>query len=425
MALIKRTAPKTIRDAMIGKSNPVFALLLLVSISLLSLPGFDSFAQEHSDQRWVTTWATSPSTLPEAEQQPAMVEDQTLRLIVHTSIGGSSLRLRLSNLHGDHPVEIRSTAVAMHAEGGSIQAGSSRAVSFGGQASVVIPRGAVVLSDPLPFAVAELSNLAVSMYLAENSGFLTAHALSNQTNYISEAGDHVASTNLPTASETPAWNLLTAIDVINDDSVSAIATVGDSITDGWGSTDSANQRWPNHFARRLFSDNSIDKYAIVNAGISGNRVTTQGNARFGQNLQARFERDVLAMSNVSHMILMEGINDIGMSPSGELITAEEVIAGYKQIIARAHARGIKIIGATLTPFEGAAYYTPAGEMVRQKVNLFIRGGGEFDGVIDFEKAVQDPAHPSRILPSLTADNLHPNDIGYKIMADSIDLSLFK
>ena len=425
MALIRKTELKTIRHELVGKSKSIFALLLLVSMSLSALPGFEAIAQEHSDQRWVTTWATSPSTLPDADQDAATVEDQTLRLIVHTSVGGSSLRLRLSNLHGDHDIEIANTAVALHAEGGSIRAGSSNSVSFGGQDSVTIPPGAVVFSDPLAFTVPELSNLSVSMYLPGNSGFLTAHALSNQANYISEAGDHVDSTMLPVASETPAWSLLTAIDVINHDSVTTIATVGDSITDGWGSTASANQRWPNHFARRLFNDTDTAKFAIANAGISGNRVTTEGNARFGQNLQARFERDVLALSNVSHMILMEGINDIGMSPRGELISADEVIAGYKQIIARAHARGIKIIGATLTPYEGAAYYTAEGELVRQEVNRFIRDGGAFDGIIDFEKAVQDPSHPSRILPSYTEDNLHPNDAGYKVMADAVDLSLFR
>ena len=425
MAQIAKTLFTTIRNRIVARSNPALSLLLLVSISLGGLPGFESFAQEHGDQRWVTTWATSPSTLPAADQNPTMVEDQTLRLIVHTSIGGSALRLRLSNLHGDRDIEVASSAVAIQSEGGSILAGSSAAVSFAGQQSVIIPRGAVIFSDPLSFAVPELSNLSVSMYLPDSSGFLTAHALSNQANYISESGDHVNSTNLPVASETPAWNLLTTIDVINDNAVSAIATVGDSITDGWGSSLSANQRWPNHFARRLYNDTSTAKFAIANAGISGNRVTTQANALFGENLQARFERDVLALSNVSHMILMEGINDIGMSPPGELISAGAVIAGYQQIIARAHARGIKVIGATLTPYEGAAYYSPEGELVRQEVNRFIRDGGAFDGVIDFEKAVQDPANPSRILPSFTEDNLHPNDAGYKVMADSIDLSLFR
>ncbi len=399
------------------------SLLVLVCISFVS---FQLSAQEHNDPRWVTTWITSPSTLPPSEEAPAAVLNQTLRLVVHTSIGGSSLRLRFYNAHGEKPVTIGAASVAMNSEGSSIRAGSSKAVSFGGQESVTLARGAVVLSDPLAFDVPELSNVSVSVYVPGDSGFLTAHALSNQTNYISESGDHSMSTNLPVASETAAWNLLTGIDVIASDDVTAIATVGDSITDGWGSTDSGNQRWPNHFARRLFADSSTDKFAVINAGISGNRVTTEASPMFGQNLQARFERDVLANSKVSHMVLMEGINDIGMSSmGGEPVSADQVIAGYKQIIARAQARGIKIYGATLTPYEGAAYYSPEGELVRRAVNDFIRNGGEFDGVIDFEKAVQDPANPSRILPSFTEDNLHPNDAGYKAMADMIDLSLFR
>ena len=272
----------------------------------------------------------------------------------------------------------------------------------------------------------QLSNLSISIYLPGESGFITAHALSNQTNYVSATGNHVASADLPVDSETPAWSLLTAIDVLSDSPVTAIAMVGDSITDGWGSTTSGNQRWPNHFARRLLADNSSSKFAVVNAGISGNQVTRGGNTLFGQNLQARFERDVLALSNVSHMVLMEGINDIGMNSSADnRVSAAEVIAGYQQLISRAHARGIKIIGATLTPYEGAAYFTPAGEIVRQAINDFIRNSGAFDGVIDFEKAVQDPDNPSRILPAFTEDNLHPNDIGYQAMADAIDLDLFK
>ena len=384
-------------------------------------------AQDHSDSRWITTWATSPSSLPPIGEDYEIVENQTLRLIVHSSVGGDSVRLRLANYHGDQPIHVGAVSIALQVEGSSIQDGSSEDVSFSGAQSVTIPRGAVILSDPVSFAVPELSNLAVSLYIPNPSGFLTAHALSNQTNYISEAGNHSSSTNLPVASESPAWNLLTAIEVIKEGAVTAIAPVGDSITDGWGSTLSGNQRWPNHFARRLFADSSITNFAVVNAGISGNRVTTEGNLLFGQNLQARFERDVLALNKITHIVLLEGINDIGMPSmeAGEPITAEEIIAGYRNIIARAHARDIKIFGATLTPYEGAVYYTEAGEQVRQEVNRFIRNGREFDGVIDFDAVVQDPNRPARILPIFTEDNLHPNDAGYKAMADAINLDLFR
>jgi lysophospholipase L1-like esterase len=402
-------------------SSAIAALLLVT----LSVAGPLSRAQEQSDPRWVTTWTASPSTLPGQADPQDPAQDQTLRLISHSSVGGDSVRIRLSNTHGNGPITVGAASIAMQSTGSSIRAGSSSTLSFSGQASVTIPRGAVVISDAINYPVPQMSNLSVSLYLPANSGFLTAHALSNQVNYLSEDGDQTQSTSLSNASETPAWPLLTAIDVISPDSVSAIAMVGDSITDGWGSTASANQRWPNHFSRRLFADSTAKKFAVVNAGISGNRVTTEGNARFGQNLQARFERDVLALSNVTHMVLMEGVNDIGMSPSGDLISSAEVIAGYRQIIARAHAAGIKIIAATLTPYEGAAYFTAAGENIRQEINAFIRDSGEFDGVIDFEKAVQDPTQPSRILPEFTEDNLHPNDAGYKAMADMVAIDLFE
>ena len=397
-------------------------LLLVTNASVVELQ-----AQEHADPRWITTWATSPSTLPPTDDDYALLQDQTLRLIVHSSVGGGSVRLRLANYHGDQAVKVGAVTIALQSEGSSVQTASLQPVSFAGSAAVTIPRGAVIMSDPLSFTVPELTNLVVSVYLPQSSGFLTAHALSNQTNYLSESGNHTASGSLPVAAETPAWNLLTAIDVIGNDPVSAIAMVGDSITDGWGSTLSGNQRWPNHFARRLFADNGIDNFAVVNAGISGNRVTTEGNTLFGENLQARFERDVLALSGVTHIVLMEGINDIGMSSSGggELISASQIIAGYQNIIARAHARGIQVIGATLTPYEGAAYYSEAGEVVRQAVNAFIRSSGAFDGVIDFDRVVQDPERPGRILPAFTQDNLHPNDAGYKVMADAIDLDLFR
>lgn len=406
-----------------SKRTPFSLLAAFLLCTTLAASPF-TFAQEQNDPRWVTTWSSSPSTLPGEDDPDNNPQNQTLRLIVHSSVGGDSVRLRLSNTHGNEAITIGAASIALQSEGSSIQPGTSQNLQFAGQDSVTLPKGAVVFSDPLNYDLPEMTNLSVSLYLPEDNGFLTAHALSNQINYISGNGDQTNSADLSDRTETPAWPLLTAIDVINPNSISAVAVVGDSITDGWGSTISANQRWPNHFARRLFASSGAQKFAVVNAGISGNRVTTEGNSLFGQNLQARFERDVLALSNVTHMVLMEGINDIGMSPSDNLISAAQVIAGYRQVIARAHARGIEVIGATLTPYEGAAYFTPEGELVRQEINNFIRGSGEFDGVIDFEKAVQDPANPSRILPEFTEDNLHPNDAGYAAMANIIELDLF-
>ncbi len=355
------------------------------------------------------------------------MNDQTLRLIVHTSVGGSALRLRLANYHGDQAITVGAVSVALQDNESAIRSNSAIEVTFNGEDSISLSKGALVFSDPIATDIPELTNLAVSIYLPEQTGFLTAHALSNQTNYVSDQGNHTDSISFPVEVETPAWSLLTAIDVINNDSITTIATVGDSITDGWGSTDSGNQRWPNHFARRIFQDDSISKYAVVNAGISGNRVTTESSPQFGQNLQARFERDVLALNKVSHMVLLEGINDIGMATmeTGSPISADKIISGYRNIIARTHARGIKIFAATLTPFQDAVYYSEEGEVQRQAVNNFIRTSGEFDGVIDFDAVVRDPDNPKHILPEFTEDNLHPNDAGYKAMADSIDLDLFR
>jgi|TARA_B110001454_G_scaffold40255_1_gene39607 lysophospholipase L1-like esterase len=407
-------------------ARQILFITLPLFVTTLFLAG-DLGAQTQDDERWVTTWTASPSTMAPMEQDSEALQDQTIRLITHTSVGGSSLRIRLANYHGEQAIDIGRTAIALQSEGSSIQIGTSTAITFGGEDSVRIPRGGVIISDPIRYLVPPLSNLSVSLYLPNDTGFVTAHSLSNQTNYTSLIGDYTTSAELSNAKETPAWSLLTAIDVIDDTGISAIATVGDSITDGWGSSLSGNQRWPNHFARRLFADESIDNYAVINAGISGNRVTSEGNVIFGQNLQARFERDVLALSDVTHMVLMEGINDIGMpTMEGSAPTpAADIIAGYRQIINRAHMNEIKIIGATLTPFQGAVYFTPEGEIIRQAVNQFIRSSGEFDGVIDFDKVVQDPNNPIHLLPAFTEDNLHPNDAGYAVMADAIDLNLFR
>ena len=403
------------------------SILRITVCSVFLLCSLIVSAQEHSDPRWITTWATSPSTLPLENSDYQSLNNQTLRLIVHTSVGGEAFRIRLSNYHGDEAINVGAVSVALQETNSIISSNSALSVTFNGQEFTNLARGAVVLSDVIAADVPELSNLTVSIYLPEETGFLTAHALSNQTNYISELGNHTKSLSFPVQSQTSAWNLLTAIDVINNEDASTIATVGDSITDGWGSSDSGNQRWPDHFARRIFNDSSINKFAIVNAGISGNRVTTESSPQFGQNLQARFERDVLALNKVTHMVLLEGINDIGMATmeTGSPIEAGIIINGYRNIIARAHARGIKIIGATLTPFQDAIYYSEEGEKERQAVNDFIRNSGEFDGVIDFDAVVRDPSEPKRILRSYTEDNLHPNDTGYKAMADSIDLNLFR
>jgi len=398
-----------------------------------------AFAQEH----WVATWAASPiaTNIPAAPAKPIAAgapaaapakpgpaplrsfNNQTIRMVANTSIGGRSVRVELANTFGAAPLKIGSAHIALRDHDSAIVPASDRKLTFSGLASATIPPGASMISDPVDLAVPALGDLVVSIHIPGDSGPPTQHATGLHTTYISSEGDFTGLPDFTPARTTNSWYFLSSIQVLAPVDTGLIVAFGDSITDGATSTNDANAAWPSALARRL-QDAGVTNLAVVNQGISGNRVLGDG---AGVSVLARFERDVLTQPGIKYLVFMEAINDIGgASRAGATpVTAEEIIAIYKQMIARAHMRGIKVIGATLTPYEGAAYYSEPGEGIRTAVNEWIRTTGMLDGMVDFDLAARDPEHPKKFRPGFNIrDNLHPNDAGYKAMAESIDLSLF-
>lgn len=409
----------------------------------------DANAQGAGDH-WVGTWSTAevgrPQTPPAAvpgpppfmqNQCPAgpppastflHFNNQTIRQIVHVSLGGPRVRVVLSNRYGTAPLTVGAAQVAIAAKGAAIQAGSNRPLTFSGRPTFAIPPGAIVESDAVDLAVSDMADLAIDLYLPGDTNTpapLTTHVGAFQTNYVSGTGNHVGATTFPADATTQSWFVLHRVDVTAPSTTPGLVTYGDSITDGTRSTPNTNNRWPDHLARRVLAQSAPVRVAIMNQGIAGNRVLTNGAFNAGINALARFEENVLSMPGVTHVVFMEGINDIGQGRENPTPTAEDIIAGHKQIIARAHANGLKIYGATLTPFYGAAYYTEVGDKKRQAVNEWIRTSKAYDGVIDFDKVTRDPADPKKFLASFdSCDHLHPSDVGYKAMADAIDLAIF-
>ena len=398
----------------------------------------------HPSSHWVSTWAASPSpaTPPSltssTDFSSAGFSDQTIRNVVWASAGGRSARIRLSNVFGTQPITFRQVDIGRSAGGGAVTGGTSHRVTFGGRAAVTIRPGTEVVSDPVALNVPAATDLAVSLFTATATGPATYHSDAQQVNYIA-AGDQAANAaSTPFTTTSQSWYFLDDVDVQATPATPAgpaapagVVAFGDSITDGYQSTVGANTRWPNDLARRFLA--AGQNRAVADEGISGNRVL-HDSACFGVNAQSRFFRDVAERSGARYVIMLEGINDIGFSQDPDSgctapntdVSAAQIIAGYQHIIAAAHRAGLKIYGATLTPFEGAAYASPAGEAKREAVNQWIRTSHGFDGVIDFDQAVRDPAHPLQILPAYdSGDHLHPNDAGYQAMANAINLALFK
>jgi lysophospholipase L1-like esterase len=398
-----------------------------------------SSGQSGAPEHWVGTWATAPVSVaaqpggqPQLGQQasPPAVTNQTLRQIVHTSIGGDRVRVVLTNAFGTRPLAIGGAHVALRDTGSMIIVDSDRPLTFGGVVTVTIPPGALILSDPVSLKVPPMGDLAVDIYLpgdtASSPSPLTMHTGARQTNYISATGNHLGEKQFSGATTTPSWFFLGRVDVTAPAQAAAVVALGDSITDGYNSTPDTNNRWPDSLARRLMGAGG--GIAVLNLGIDGNRVL---NEIAGPAALARFDRDVLAAPGVTYVFVLEGINDLGLPGllNDRRPTSAELIAGHRQLIARAHARDLKIFASTLLPYEGTTipgYFSEEGEQIRQAFNEWVRTGKEYDGIIDFDQVIRDPSHPARMLPRYdSGDHLHPNDAGYQAMANAFDLGLVR
>lgn len=389
---------------------------------------------------WIATWGAAP--LPPttaAGPRPATpgFSNQTIRQIVRISAGGNRVRVRFTNEYGTKPLAIGAAHIALADDKGNVQAGTDRALTFAGAAGTLIPAGAPMLSDPVELPAKALSTLSISVYLPEDTGPCTCHALGMQTAYVSEPGDFTDKGFTP-KDKILSRAFISGVEVEAAYPTKVLAVLGDSISDGVGSTNDANRRWPDLLAERLAARDARKGWGVVNMGISGNRLLTDG---AGQSALARFDRDILSVPGLTHVIVFLGVNDLGISygkfegPMGEFFktqmptrkaTAESMIAAYRQLIERAHAKGVKIYGATIAPYEGAMYYSAEGNTVREAINKWIRTGGAFDAVLDFDAAFRDPTKPTQMATALqSGDHLHGSDAGYAAVAKSIDLGLFK
>jgi len=448
-------------------TRPILSrLLLLFALTAFAATSYAAPPPDH----WVGTWATAPfaanngrpanaptastasatpaataapAATPAVPEQPAAANaaprpprppqivygtaDTTLREIVHVSIGGPQVRVIFTNEFGTDPLTIAAAHVAISQGGSAINLVSAAGLTFGGHTSVIIPPGALVVSDPATVKVPAASDLVISLFLpAQTITHLSLHGSADQTSYTAP-GNVVGAQALDSPTEIRSWPFVKGVDVKVPAQDAAIVAFGDSITDGAYAALNQNARWPDELARRLLADKRTAGLGVLNEGIGGNRILHDNT---GPSALARFDRDVIAQSGVKYVIILEAINDIGHAYTTvrpyDVVSADDLIAGYVQMAERAHTHGIKVYIATLTPYVGAGYASPAGEQVRQALNQWIRTTNQIDGFIDFDKATQDPANPAMYLPAFDhGDHLHPSDPGYKAMGDAIDLKLFQ
>jgi lysophospholipase L1-like esterase len=411
------------RNRMFSKRNCLFALGVVTAL----IGGHINVIA--ADGHWVTTWGCAPQLTEPGNLPPAPLANSTLREFVRTSIGGRQIRVRFSNAYGADPVTINAANVALTSDtasagNGDIFAGSAKGLTFRGAPGVVIPRGEVVFSDPFEFNLPSVTNVAVSIYFGNISATtINGHPGSRTTSFI-QSSNVISAASLPSASKTKHWYIITGIEVLADSSSKAIAVLGDSITDGRGSTDDGNNRWPDVLAQRLATNAPTAGVGVINLGIGGNGIF----GGLGPAGTKRFERDILNQNGARYFVLFEGVNDIG-SGSSSMTTATNLVNAYTDMASKAKARGMRAYGATITPFGGSGYYSDLHEQERQFVNAWIRTNTVFDGVIDFDAAVRDPADPTKFkaeyYPGANANDwLHLNPAGYKAMGDAIDLNLF-
>jgi lysophospholipase L1-like esterase len=433
------------KEEKVTRTKPVvMAFAMLIAMVLAS----SSLAQTPKDEKhWVSAWSSAMHA-PLAfvpGQAVSGLENRTLRMIVRPTIAGERVRIRFSNACGNQPLLIGAAHIALTSKDDKIIAASDRVLTFSGRESTRIPPGAPMLSDPVDLKFPAFAEVAVSIFLTGKVDTVTFHLAGQKPTYLSEPGDFTAKVEIQNATTKPSWFFLSGLEVLAPGRITATLALGDSITDGVGATQGEYNDWPNLLANRLAAQNGLPPMAVVNTGIGGNRVLYDG---AGVSALARFDRDVLAQPGITNIILLEGINDIGWprmklpsprpgdparsaasteSPfAKELVSAQDIIAGYQQIIDRAHQHGIKVFIATLLPYEGADYYTEDGEAIRAAVNQWIRTSSAADGYFDFDKAVRDPNRPTRFRDGYhSGDNLHPSAIGYKAMADAVDLAVLR
>ena len=411
----------------VQKKTQAFAIFLAV----LLLAAAAQAQSASKDGAWVGTWAASQQT-PEPRNTLDDMRDLTLRQIFHLSVGGSTLRVHLSNVFGTQPLRFTAVHIAkpVSISSAQIDPASDRALKFSGGPDVIVPAGAEYISDPIEYPVAALSSVAITFYIEDAPTGETGHPGSRATSYYVHR-NLVDAPDLPDAKQIEHWYQVSGIDVLAPKNAGAVVALGDSITDGHGATTNGNDRWTDVLAERLQASPKLRNLSVLNHGIGGNHLLIDG---LGPNALSRFDRDVLVQPGVRYAIVFEGVNDLGgltregeVSPEAHAALVHRIIGSYEQMIARAHTRGIRIFGATITPFVGSQYYhpPPSTDADRQKINDWIRAPGHFDAVIDFDKVIRDPQHPDVMLPEYDlGDHLHPSVKGYRAMGEAVPLSLF-